>query len=289
MRNNQIKLNDGEDCPSGCGGYIWWLADRKMFVCQSCSKSYDKLAPVPKSPVHERPIAYIAGALSDMCWDYLKNVRNMILWSDKINALGYAVFVPGLDLLCGIATNDWDYTKAFANSQPFLAKSDIVFVCPGWEYSKGTKRELETACDLNIQIYYGGEGYEQLQRDKDLAPGMRGISHSFDDDNELRPFKDLHDSATAELESRKKLPYMTADEGTCDDHVGPDAPVSINDNKCCGTCRYYEEINKFDSGASGGNCHHIPKGLSWAYARLKPETHSDYGKDCDVWETKYRC
>jgi hypothetical protein len=327
-----------------CGGA---LVDAGFFnACVQCANTEplgQGVQPESGQLAHEKPIAYIAGALNDMSCAYLGNVRKMILWAEKVRELGYAVFIPGIDLLCGIACDDWNYDVCFNNSQPFLAKSDIVFVCPGWENSKGTKRELDTACDLGIQIYYGEVGYRDLQHkpiDKlmakmadNMAAAIHGEIKRSDEESardRRRPFKDLHNSATDELDRRKSKDgyitaqelndealaelerrianppfrngaktgrspgdksYMRADEGTYDEHVEPSdiSPVSISDNKCCGTCKYYEEINKFDSGTSGGACRHLPTGLSWAYTRLKPETHSDYGTNCDVWSTKYRC
>lgn len=162
---------------------------------------------------HEKPIAYIAGALNDMSCAYLSNVRQMILWAKKIRELEYAVFIPGIDLLCGIACDNWSYDVCFNNSQPFLAKSDIVFVCSGWENSDGTARELDTAHDLSIPIYYGEEGYEKLKRDKDLAPEMQRINHLFDDS----PL----DTGIPISAAGGILPYMHVDEGSCDKHVSP--------------------------------------------------------------------
>ncbi len=197
------ELKTGSPCPSGCGGEIYLNTLSCKFLCSLCSYS----APL-ELPVHERPIAYIAGALNDMSCAYLQNVRQMILWAEKIRELGYAVFIPGIDLLCGIACDDWNYDVCFNNSQPFLAKSDIVFVCPGYEKSKGTKRELATANNLSIPIYYGAGGYAVLQS-KQL--GLRYVVHE-------------NDKKLGDLESAKdqRKPYMRADEGTCDEHVGPD-------------------------------------------------------------------
>ena len=109
------------------------------------------------------PVAYIAGALNDMASDYIQNVRRMILWGDKVRDLGFSVFVPGIDFLCGVVTGNWDYSVAFANSQVFLARADIMFVCPGWEKSSGTAKEIETAKSLDIPIYYGDAGLELLR------------------------------------------------------------------------------------------------------------------------------
>ena len=112
---------------------------------------------------HEMPVAYIAGALNDMAADYIQNVRRMILWGDKVRELGFSVFVPGIDFLCGVVTGNWDYGVAFANSQPFLARADIMSVCPGWEKSSGTAKEIITARRLGIPVYYEDFGLDLLR------------------------------------------------------------------------------------------------------------------------------
>lgn len=111
----------------------------------------------------EKPIAYIGGALNDMACDYIKNMHQMIKWSEKIRLLGYAVFVPGIDFLIGIVHGDWGYKDYFDNSQAFLVASKIMFIAPGWKESKGTAREIITARKYNIPIFYGQEGYDLLK------------------------------------------------------------------------------------------------------------------------------
>ncbi len=314
----QKYYGDGSPCPSDCGGTVWWQTGKEMYACDKCSEEYWHLliseggikskcranCKIPAdqdfNPVHERPIAYIAGALNDASCAYIQNVRNMILWADKIRALGYAVFIPGIDLLCGIACSGWKYDDYFNNSQPFLAKADIVFVCPGWENSKGTKRELETAASLGVPVYYGDDGYKRLQikkaaRDNVSTPfeecsdeelgerreNLAGLtSEECNDEESARdrrrpvvvhgPFvhdfapvelkddvRELNDEALAELKRRiadspfrkgtdvrlNMKPYMRADEGTCDDHVGPGVPVqdkiSLQDKVVCEQCKRF--------------------------------------------------
>lgn len=97
---------------------------------------------------------YIAGKLNDMACDYIKNVHRMIMWSEKVRKLGFAVFVPGVDFLQGLMFGDWGYTDYFNNSQPWLDASDLVFVTPGWETSSGTKKEIERAIKQGIPVCY---------------------------------------------------------------------------------------------------------------------------------------
>lgn len=98
--------------------------------------------------------AYIAGKLNDDACGYIKNVHRMIVWSEKVRKLGFAVFVPGIDFLQGVVLGDWNYLDYFNNSQPWLDVSDIVFVTPGWESSSGTKEEIERAMKQGIPICY---------------------------------------------------------------------------------------------------------------------------------------
>lgn len=114
-------------------------------------------------PEPERQIAYIGGALNGMAVDYIHNMHRMIIWAEKIRKLGYAVFVPGIDLLQGLVMGDWEYEDFFNNSQPFLQVAHIMFIVPGWENSKGTAKELITARKYNIPIFYGQEGYNLLK------------------------------------------------------------------------------------------------------------------------------
>lgn len=257
------------------------------FACHHCNHVI-----VETQPAHEKKIAYIAGALNALSIEYLQNVRRMILWSNKIRALGFAVFVPGIDLLHGIATDDWDYNAAFDNSQPFLAKSDIVFVCPGWENSKGTAREIELAESLGVPIYYGDDGYWDLQSrfienlgttmTDNIAQKLRGEMVESARDRR-RPKDDytisneLNDEALAELEKR------------IDDSPFRKTGDKFAVNKCCDTCTFYEKLNALDSGKSNGICNEGLLTLSAARFCEKPHTQSDYGKACPVWSTKYRC
>jgi len=96
---------------------------------------------------------YIAGKLNGMACDYIKNVHRMIITSEEVRKMGFAVYVPGIDFLQGVIFGDWDYADYFDNSQAWLDVSDAVFLTPGWETSEGTKREIERAKTHNISVY----------------------------------------------------------------------------------------------------------------------------------------
>ena len=97
---------------------------------------------------------YIAGALNSDAVGYIKNMHNTIAHGLKVKKLGFAVYVPGTDFLMGLVDGNFDYPDYFDNSQPFLLACNYVFVCPGWENSKGTAKEIELAKACNIPVVY---------------------------------------------------------------------------------------------------------------------------------------
>lgn len=97
---------------------------------------------------------YIAGKLNDPACDYIKNVHHMIKTAKMVRDAGYAVYVPGIDMLEGLVDGNMEYDDYFNNSQEFLLVCDGVFVCSNWESSKGTKREIVLATIHNIPVFY---------------------------------------------------------------------------------------------------------------------------------------
>jgi hypothetical protein len=116
-----------------------------------------------------KPRIYIAGKLNAIAPDYIKNVHNMIVWADQVRKLGASVYVPCIDFVMGMVMGDYEYTDYFDNSQPWLAASEAVFVCPGWETSEGTKKEIALAIALGKPVFYGLE---------ETAFYIYGTSHS---------------------------------------------------------------------------------------------------------------
>jgi len=96
---------------------------------------------------------YIAGKLNDMAVGYLYNVHNMMETAEEVRKAGFSVFIPAIDLLCGIKHGYTNYHDYFDNGQPWLMASDAVFLTPGWETSEGTKNEIATAEELGIPIF----------------------------------------------------------------------------------------------------------------------------------------
>lgn len=96
---------------------------------------------------------YVAGPLNAMAVDYLKNVSNMMTEAEHLRRLGFSIYVPAIDLLMGIKFGYTGYNDYFDNSQPWLKAADAVYLCKGWQNSKGTKAEIETAMANNIPIF----------------------------------------------------------------------------------------------------------------------------------------
>jgi len=97
---------------------------------------------------------YIAGKLNAPAVEYIKNIHRMLDYARRVRRIGFSVYVPAIDVLLGIFEGDLEYSDYFGNSQPWLAVSDAVFVVPGWEGSEGVKREIETAKELGIPVFY---------------------------------------------------------------------------------------------------------------------------------------
>jgi hypothetical protein len=97
---------------------------------------------------------YVAGALNSDSVGYIKNMHQMIKWADELKKLKFSVFVPCLDFLMGVVNGNYEYDDYFINSQEWLRVSDYVFVCPGWENSKGTKKEIELAEIIDKPVFY---------------------------------------------------------------------------------------------------------------------------------------
>ena len=98
---------------------------------------------------------YIAGKLNDEACDYIENVRKMIINAEEVRKAGFAVFIPGIDLLCGLVNGNWTYKDYFINSQPWLLVSDGIYVQgKNWKESPGTLKEIQLAKEKRIPIFY---------------------------------------------------------------------------------------------------------------------------------------
>ena len=108
---------------------------------------------------------YVAGKLNDDACGYIQNLHRMILLANAAREAGFAVFVPGIDILQGLLAGNWTYRQYFDNSQPWLRSSDAILVVEeGWRTSTGTLREIETAKTHNIPVFYGFDGLKEMKK-----------------------------------------------------------------------------------------------------------------------------
>lgn len=160
----------------------------------------------------DKPIAYIAGALNDDACEYIQNLHKMIIWAEKIRQLGYAVFIPGTDFLHGLVCGNLNYEDYFENDYPFLKKSDIMFVCPGWENSKGTAKELRTAKKYNIPVYVGETGLKLLN---ELRRRVVKSSNEVVDEIIVNLFEDIYARYVVKEDRWQGNYIMATEEARC--------------------------------------------------------------------------
>jgi hypothetical protein len=101
---------------------------------------------------------YVAGALNSDACGYIQNMHRMVKVAREIRKLGVSVYVPCNDFLEGLVDGNFTYADYFENSQPWLEVSDFIFVCPGYEKSKGTAGEIDRAQEFNLPIFYTIDG-----------------------------------------------------------------------------------------------------------------------------------
>lgn len=97
---------------------------------------------------------YIAGALNADAIGYIKNLRRMIKHSILVRKAGFAVFVPGLDILMLLMSDTINYNFVFYNSWSWIKVSDAIYVVPKSKKSKGTQREIALAEKIGIPVFY---------------------------------------------------------------------------------------------------------------------------------------
>jgi hypothetical protein len=108
---------------------------------------------------------YVAGAMNGSnIIEVMNNIRRGVKLGADIFKLGYAPFIPHLDIAF-ILQNPIDLSLPiemyYDYSMEFLTRCDCIIVCEKSENSKGTKLEIEKAKQLGIPIYYSVEELEQ--------------------------------------------------------------------------------------------------------------------------------
>ena len=100
---------------------------------------------------------YIAGPYSDKLIYGLDNIRNGLRAATILMMKGYAVYCPWTDHMFQFMLRDNEnltidqYYKA---SLAWLPVCNTMLVLPGWENSKGVKKEIELADAIGLPIFY---------------------------------------------------------------------------------------------------------------------------------------
>lgn len=99
---------------------------------------------------------YIAGAISaNNQFDFMDNARRGITGFKDALLAGYYPFCPHMDFVSLLVDGrPVPLETLYAYSMAWLEASDAVMVVPGWENSKGTKKEIERATELGIPVFY---------------------------------------------------------------------------------------------------------------------------------------
>lgn len=112
-----------------------------------------------------RTRVYIAGAYSaDNVITILDNMREGMRMATRVLLAGFAPFCPWLDYQFQLMLRNYERLSVedyYEYSLAWLDASDVMFVLPNSENSKGTKKEIEYAVENNIPIVYCLEELEQ--------------------------------------------------------------------------------------------------------------------------------
>jgi hypothetical protein len=107
--------------------------------------------------MNKRLTVYVAGAYSaNNVMDVLHNMRKGIQWSTTVLKAGMAPFSPWLDYHYVLMddTKTLSVNDFYEYSMEWLTRSDVMFVTPEFENSKGTLAEIQKAKELDIPIFY---------------------------------------------------------------------------------------------------------------------------------------
>lgn len=97
---------------------------------------------------------YIAGKLSDMPGQYIKNMHQMIIYANKVRKAGFAPFTPCLDILLGLVNGNISEGEYYKIGLAWIGVANAIFVVPNSGDSKGTEREINKAKSLDIPVFY---------------------------------------------------------------------------------------------------------------------------------------
>lgn len=99
------------------------------------------------------PLIYVAGPLNDDSCGYIQNLSNMNKEALLLKKNGFAVYIPGNDIILGLLAGNFTYEDYFDNSIEIMKKCDGIYFCNGWETSDGCKKEMFIATNLTIPYF----------------------------------------------------------------------------------------------------------------------------------------
>jgi len=125
----------------------------------------------------EEICVYVAGAYNaPTAVEMFNNMRKGMRTAMKLMGLTEVElnpFCPWLDFHYALVgdgeENAITLERFYRYSIAWLRRSDYVLLVPGWENSKGTKRELEVAREENIPVFESIEALlEQVKKDNEI-------------------------------------------------------------------------------------------------------------------------
>jgi len=119
-----------------------------------------------------KPFVYLAMRLSEGgrsgVVGYLRNLGRMIAEAAALWALGYPVFIPGLDCLLFMVAGALDIpvgpADVYANSLAIQERCDVLYVPPDEPLTDGVAAEYDHALRLGQPIVRHRAGLEQVHR-----------------------------------------------------------------------------------------------------------------------------
>ena len=118
-----------------------------------------------------KKVIYLAGAISATShWEFLRNIRTALEVGRKLMKLGYSVYIPHLDFLLFLDSNENDIPtrdEIYLNSFEIMKRCDEIWVLPNSENSKGVKKEIEWWMENGKadKVFYLGERVKENEKE----------------------------------------------------------------------------------------------------------------------------